>query len=560
MKDRIYRGTVRIVLASIAVFSLIFAVGLYFVFTNHFQGQLRAELTLLAGAMDAAEDPAALFALWADGATDARLTYIAADGSVLGDTEVESAAMENHADRPEVAQALESGFGAARRQSPTLDEMTYYVAQRLDDGSVLRLAGDLQSAVSVLLGAFLCVFLAMPLTLLASSVMADRTTRAIIRPIDALNLDKPAENEIYDEFTPLLARLSVQNRRIESQMRELSRRQNEFAAITANMSEGLVVLNARAEVLSINAAARRIFRVGDADCAGRYVLALHRSPELMRGVRAAQAGEPTTGEMRANGRVYQLIISPVCDGGETTGLLLLMPDVTERVEAERNRREFSANVSHELKTPLTSIMGCAEMLRSGIVREEDVEKFSNRIYDSAQRLLRLVEDIIHLSRLDEGAPVAMTEIDLAESAHEVVRRLQPTADAAGIPIRESLHAAKIVAAPQMIDELIANLVDNAIKYNRPGGDVTVEVEPLGAGARLTVRDTGIGIASEHHAKIFERFYRVDKSHSRAIGGTGLGLSIVKHIAAYHHAALDVESEPGQGTAITALFPDDPEEH
>lgn len=315
MKERIYRGAVRIVLASIAVFSLIFAVGLYFVFTTHFQGQLRAELELLAGAMNAAEDPAALFAQWEGGATGARLTHIAADGTVLGDTQADSGDMENHAARPEVAQALETGFGAARRQSPTLDEMTYYVAQRLDDGSVLRLAGDLQSAVSVLLGAFLCVFLAAPLTLLASAAMAERTTRAIIRPIDALNLDKPSENEIYDEFAPLLARLSVQNRRIESQMRELSRRQTEFAAITDNMAEGLVVLNARAEVLTINAAARRIFRAGDADCAGRYILALYRRPELLRAVRRAQAGEAASEQMRANGRVYQLIASPCARAG-----------------------------------------------------------------------------------------------------------------------------------------------------------------------------------------------------------------------------------------------------
>ena len=558
MKDRIYRDTVRIVLASIAIFSLIFAVGLYFVFTGHFQNQLRTELELLAGAMNAAEDPETLFALWSGEGAGTRLTLIAQDGTVLADTEAEAGEMENHAGRPEVGQALETGFGSARRQSPTLDEMTYYVAQRLDDGNVLRLAGDLQSVVSVLLGAFLCVFLAAPLTLLASSVMAERTTRAIIRPIDALNLDKPSENEIYDEFAPLLARLSVQNRRIESQMRELSRRQTEFAAITASMSEGLVILNARAEVLSMNDAARRIFRVGDADYTGRYVLALHRCPELMRAIRGAQAGKPVTEQMRTNGRVYQLIASPVREGDGTAGMLLLIPDVTERVEAERNRREFSANVSHELKTPLTSIMGCAELLRSGIVREEDVAKFSGQIYDSAQRLLRLVEDIIHLSRLDEGAPVAMAEMDLAEVAKEVCGRLQSTADDAGIPLRQQLKSAKIVAARQMMDELISNLVDNAIKYNRPGGDVTVEVEPLGDGARLTVRDTGIGIDSEHHAKIFERFYRVDKSHSREIGGTGLGLSIVKHIAALHQASIDIDSELGQGTQITVIFPAEPE--
>ena len=239
-------------------------------------------------------------------------------------------------------------------------------------------------------------------------------------------------------------------------------------------------------------------------------------------------------------------------------MLLLIPDVTERAEAERNRREFSANVSHELKTPLTSIMGCAELLRSGIVREEDVAKFSGQIYDSAQRLLRLVEDIIHLSRLDEGAPVAMAEMDLAEVAKEVCGRLQSTPGDAGIPLRQQLKSAKIVAARQMMDELISNLVDNAIKYNRPGGDVTAEAEPLGDGARLTARDTGIGTDSEHHAKIFERFYRVDKSHSREIGGTGLGLSIVKHIAALHQASIDIDSELGQGTQITVVFPAEPE--
>lgn len=555
MKERIYRGTVRVVLLSIVIFSLILSFGLYFVFSDHFQAQLRSELDLLAAVAEDSHDIDGVFDRWIEAGEEARLTLIAPDGTVLNDTKADPDAMENHLTRPEVVSALENGSGISRRQSSTLDELTFYVARRLEDGSVLRLSGTQQSVFSVLLGAFLSVFLAVPLTLLASSIMADRTTKSILRPIDALNLDHPSDNEIYDEFTPLLSRLAVQNRRIESQMRELARRQNEFAAITENMSEGLLILNARAEILMMNRSARSIFRLGREDYTGQYVLALHRSPELMSVVQSAEEGKASDELMRMGGKVFQLIASPVEEGGTITGILLLIPDVTERVEAERTRREFSANVSHELKTPLTSILGYAELMQSGLVPQEDMRKFSGQIYDAARRLLKLVEDIIHLSRLDENsAPVEVGEVDLAELVDGVCERLQLQADAAHVELHRELHPAILQGASQLLDELTANLVENAIKYNRPGGDVTVEVCPLPEGARLTVRDTGIGIAPEHHEKIFERFYRVDKSHSREIGGTGLGLSIVKHVAAFHHAQIKMESEPGVGTSICVEFP------
>lgn len=552
MKERIYRSNVAVALASLLVFSLILSVGLYFVFAGRFQQHLSSEVRLLAAAMNRSDDPDAVFAGWAED-SGSRLTLIGADGAVLGDS-VASAPTDNHFNRPEVAQALQDGFGTSRRQSATLDEMTFYAAQRLSDGRVLRLAGSQQSVFSVLMRAFLCFFLALPLTLAISSVLAGKTTRAILRPIDALDLDHPSDSEIYDEFTPLLSRLSAQNRRIESQMRELERRQREFAAITDKMSEGLIILNARGEILTLNSSARKIFRAGDADYAGQYVLLLHRSTELMNAIQRAREGESSSELMRLNGRVYQLIASPVVESGATQGILLLIPDVTDRAEAERGRREFSANVSHELKTPLTSILGYAELIQSGMAPEADSRRFAGQIYDAARRLLQLVEDIIHLSRLDEGAPARFESVDLARVAEAVCQRFQSQADAAGVSLKLSARPAAVDAVPHMADELLTNLVDNAIKYNRPGGDVTVEVSPEGHGARVRVRDTGIGIAQEHQDKIFERFYRVDKSHSREIGGTGLGLSIVKHIAAYHHAAIDIDSELGRGTVLTVSFP------
>ena len=553
MKARIYRSTVAIVLASLLVFSLILSAGLYFVFARSFQAQLHSELSLLSAAMNRSPEPDEVFSLWAEQSGSFRLTLIAPDGTVLADTGADASQMENHAARSEIASALETGFGASHRQSATLDEMTFYLAQRLDDGRVLRLAGAQRSVFSVLAGALLCLAVAVPPTLLASSALSGHTTRSILRPIDALNLDRPADNEIYDEFTPLLLRLSAQNRRIESQMQELERRQREFVAITENMSEGLVILNARGEILMMNRSARSIFRAGEADYTGQYMLSLHRSTELMDVIRSAESGEASSELMRMGGRVLQLIASPVVENGETQGILLLIPDVTERVEAERNRREFSANVSHELKTPLTSILGYAELMQSVLVPPEDTARFAGQIHDAAQRLLQLVEDIIHLSRLDEAAPVEIESVDLARLAQSVCERLQPRAEAAGLTFRTDLTPATVQGSAQMIDELLTNLIDNAIKYNRPNGDVTVAVAPTAVGARLSVRDTGIGIAPEHREKIFERFYRVDKSHSRAIGGTGLGLSSVKHIAAFHHAPISLQSEPGVGTEIAVEF-------
>ena len=554
MRARIFHSTVCIVLAALIGFSMLLSVGLYFVFAGRYQSTLEAELKLLAASLDDGEDPASAFQRWASACEDVRLTLIGPDGRVLCDTEADPLQMENHGARPEIAAALTDGAGSDRRVSATLEEMTFYVAQRLPGGQVLRLAGAKSSIFSIMLGALACVLLAMPVTLAAGSALAGRTTRSILKPIDALDLDHPAENEIYDEFTPLLARLSAQNRRIESQMQALARQQNEFTAITENMSEGLVILNARAEILTMNRSARTIFRAGEQDYTGRYALSLYRSPELMKALQDAEQGRASSELMRMGGRVLQLISSPVSEDGAVSGILLLIPDVTERVEAEQNRREFSANVSHELKTPLTSILGYAELMQNGLVPAEDIPRFSGQIYAAAQRLLRLVEDIIHLSRLDENsAPVETGPVDLAEAAAAVCDRMQRQADAAGIPLHRQLHSATVEAAPNMIDELLTNLIDNAIKYNRPGGDVTVETQPLADGARLVVRDTGIGVAPEHHEKIFERFYRVDKSHSREIDGTGLGLSIVKHIAAFHGAELTIDSAPGAGTAISVRF-------
>ncbi len=321
------------------------------------------------------------------------------------------------------------------------------------------------------------------------------------------------------------------------------------------MAEGLIVLNVRGEILTINQSARKIFNLGSEDHIGEYVLTLQRSTELMDVIKRAGSGEAAGEIMHANGRVLQLLGSPVIESGMITGIVLLILDVTERTEAEASRREFTANVSHELKTPLTAIMGYAELMKSGMIPKEDMLKFSDRIYAAAQRLLQLVEDIIHLSRLDEGAPVESEDVDLSEIAEEVCNRLRPNAEAAGLTLTLDASNVTVEAVVHMVDELTANLVDNAIKYNRPNGSITVRVQSEPEGGSITVSDTGIGIAPEHQDRIFERFYRVDKSRSKEIGGTGLGLSIVKHIAAYHHAKISIQSRVGEGTSISVLFPD-----
>lgn len=477
-----------------------------------------------------------------------RLTWIGADGDVLYDAKANEAAMENHAEREEVRDALTSGAGQSVRYSSTLLEKTMYCAKRLPDGTVLRISESRATIAVLILGMLHPICLVLLAALVAAYFLARRLSERITQPLNALDLDHPTENQAYDELAPLLRRISQQRKQINAQLRQLQQRKDEFTQITACMNEGLVLLAPSGTILSINPAAERFFNAGEL-AVGQYYLTVERCRELTEGI--SEAGEKGHSEITLNrdGRVYQLDMSRIQSEGETAGVVLLIFDITDKAESERNRREFTANVSHELKTPLTAILGSSELLQNGMVKSEDVPRFVGHIHDEAARLLALIEDIIRLSQLDEGASTATEKVDVAEAASEVVSLLSAKAEECGVTLALNAEACHVTGERRLVHEIVYNLTENAIKYNVPGGRVAVDVK----GGVLTVADTGIGIPKEDHARVFERFYRVDKSHSKAIGGTGLGLSIVKHAAAYLNAEITLESEEGKGTIVRVEF-------
>ena len=484
-----------------------------------------------------------------------RVTWVAADGTVLFDNEADPAEMENHADREEIREAMDSETGTAQRYSSTLSEQTLYVTRRLDDGSVIRLASAQKTVGLLLISMVQPILVILVLSLLLAAVLSSRLAKGIIRPILALDLEHPEDCETYEELTPLLSRLKRQNDTIQQQMDLLRQRQTEFAALTDNMSEGFLLLDRQGHVLSHNSGALRL--LGAEEPEGEVnALVLNRDEPFRQAVDEVLSGRRSQQLLHLNGRYCRLLANPVLDGGEPAGAVLVLLDVTEQEQREELRREFTANVSHELKTPLTSISGIAEIMRSGMVKPQDIQSFADDIYQEAHRLIALVEDIIRLSRLDEGAETLEREnVNLFTLAQEVGRRLDPAAQKAGVTLRVMGRSVEVNGMPSVLDEMVYNLCDNAIKYNRPGGTVTVTVAPDGNGAaELTVEDTGIGIPLEDQSRVFERFYRVDKSHSKAIGGTGLGLSIVKHGASLHGADIRMDSQVGRGTSIQLSFP------
>ena len=475
--------------------------------------------------------------------TSSRVTWVAAASS-----------MENHADREEIQEALSSDTGTAQRYSSTLSEQTIYVTQRLEDGTVIRLASAQKTVGLLLVSMVQPILIILLLSLLLSAALASRLSKGLIRPILSLDLEHPEDCETYDELTPLLSRLKRQNDTIQRQMDLLKQRQTEFAALTDNMSEGFLLLDLQGHVLSHNSGALRL--LGAEEPAGEVnVLVLNREEPFRHAVDEALAGRRCQQLLHLNGRYCQLLANPVLADGKPAGAVLVLLDVTEQEQREELRREFTANVSHELKTPLTSISGIAEIMCSGMVKAEDIQSFAGDIYQEAQRLIALVEDIIRLSRLDEGAETLEREdVNLLTLAQDVARRLDPAAQKAGVTLKVMGRSAEVYGIPSVLGEMVYNLCDNAIKYNRPGGTVNVTVAPDDRGTELTVEDTGIGIPVEDQSRVFERFYRVDKSHSKEIGGTGLGLSIVKHGASLHGAQLHMDSQVGRGTCIQLRFP------
>ena len=487
--------------------------------------------------------------------TTSRVTWVAADGTVLYDNEADASTMENHADREEIREALTSETGTAQRFSSTLSEQTLYVTQRLSDGTVIRLASAQKTVGLLLISMIQPILIILVLSLLLSAVLASRLSKGLIKPILNLDLEHPEECETYDELTPLLSRLKRQNDTIQQQMDLLKQRQTEFAALTDNMSEGFLLLDRQGHVLSHNSGALRL--LGVEEPGGEVnVLVLNREEPFRQAVDEALSGKRSQQMLHLNGRYCKLLANPVLADGKPAGAVLVLLDVTEQEQRDELRREFTANVSHELKTPLTSISGIAEIMQSGMVKPEDIQSFAGDIYQEAQRLIALVEDIIRLSRLDEGAESLEREpVNLLSIAQDVARRLDSAAQKAGVTLKVMGLSVEVRGIPSVLDEMVYNLCDNAIKYNHPGGTVNVTVAPTDDGsAEVTVEDTGIGIPVEDQSRVFERFYRVDKSHSKEIGGTGLGLSIVKHGASLHGAQIHMDSQVGRGTSVQLLFP------
>ena len=549
MAKKIFRSTMAVGLWVLLLSAALFLGMLYQYFTDRYTQELESETWLVARGVES------MGLDYLDGLrTDNRITWVAQDGTVLYDNEADAASMENHADREEIQEALFGIQGTARRESATLSQLTIYVAHRLDDGSVIRLAGSQSTVVHLLMAMAPPIVLILIVTLIFAAALSSRLTKRLVRPILELDLERPEDSEVYDELSPLLTRIRRQNDTIRAQMDQLRQQKQEFTALTENMSEGFLLLDAKGRVLSYNTGVLRLLGAA-APAEEASVLTLDRSDVFQQLVEQVLDGRRSQVRMERAGRILQLLGDPVLRDGETAGAVLVLLDVTEREQAEQMRREFTANVSHELKTPLTSISGMAEIMKDGLVKQEDVRGFAADIYQESQRLIRLVEDILHLSRLDEGGGgLERQEIDLLDLARTVEDRLQSTAKQHQVELELTGDHAAVQGLPSVVEEMVYNLCDNAIKYNRPGGKASVRVEDGADAVTVTVSDTGIGIPPEDRERVFERFYRVDKSHSKAIGGTGLGLSIVKHGAALHNAQVELDSAPGKGTTVRLRFP------
>jgi len=482
-----------------------------------------------------------------------RVTHIAADGTVLYDSVADVAAMGNHLDRQEVSDAFRYGHGQSAHYSHTLTQKTHNHALLCADGTVLRVSCTADSVFTIPVSMLPTIFWVIILTLALSAILSSRMARKIFRPINELDLDHPDLSTDYKELAPLVSRLQEQNLTIQRQIEELSLKQREFSAITDNMSEGFLLIDNRATILSSNISAMRLLGAQDKDGL-RNLRQLNCPEELTRCANSALAGRRAEAVMPSGDHTICFIASPVVSSGQVTGAVIIVMDITEREQRETLRREFSANVSHELKTPLTSISGFAELMKEGMVPPDKVSEFAGDIYDESRRLIALVDDIIKLSGLDENAPAFEPEpVELHSLSAEIIESLRPIADKRGISLNLSGQHAEIKGVRHILSEMIYNLCDNAIKYNKDGGSVDVHVRRSSANIIVTVSDTGIGIPYAHQSRVFERFYRVDKSHSKEIGGTGLGLSIVKHGAQYHNARTELKSEPGKGTSISIIF-------
>lgn len=534
------------ILAVISCLLLIMGV-LYGFFEGRIEKELAGEADYVAYAIK--DDYQKFFENFSSG--ENRITLIAKDGTVLADTQKKPSEMDNHSDRKEFSEAEEYGSGTSVRYSETMTEKTIYYAKKLENGDILRVSTTQYTIFSVIMGLLQPLIFVILIVLVIAFLLSRAAAKSILKPLNEFDPDHPEKFEGYEELSPFLRKISSQRRTIEKQVEQAKQKQNEFRLITENMHEGFLVIDKNAAVLSENNAALELF---DLETAPKTVFEMNRTEGFLNTIATALSGKRAENQMSHAGRTYSLIANPVQNGKNTIGAVIIIIDITESEKQEAMRREFTANVSHELKTPLTSISGFAELMKNGGMDEATVKDFSNSIYSEAQRLIALVGDIINLSCLDEGeGKFDKNAVDLKEIAENTVSRLKPFAAQKQVTLKCRLEKAEIIGSAKILGEMIYNLTDNAIKYNRPGGTAEIEVVNDGGKVRLTVRDNGIGIPDEDKDRIFERFYTVDKSRSKSEGGTGLGLSIVKHGAMLHNAEISLKSRIGEGTEITITF-------
>ena len=548
MTKKIFRSIITVAMVVLVSCLFIASSFLYDYFNKSQVTQLKEELSLVATNVDKVGTE------YFDNFDSSvfRFTLVSADGSVLYDSQAKAEDMENHLDREEIAEALENGNGSSARYSSTLTERTFYEATRLQNGNVLRISISQVTVGALILGMLPAICAIVLISIVVALVLSHKMAKSIVKPLNELDLENPAENETYEELTPILTKINKQHKQITRQMRELKQKSDEFEQITASMNEGLVLLDKKGIVLSINAAAKKLFSA-DETAVGRDFLTLDRSTDMSRAIEKALDGKRAEFREERNGSEYQFVINRTESDGKTVGIVILCFDVTETAFAERNRKEFTANVSHELKTPLQSIIGSAELLENGLVKPEDTKRFVGNIKNEATRLVSLINDIIRLSQLDEDSEPATESVDLYDVANEVVEILTVSAAKKQVELHLNGEPCVMNGIRRYLYEIIYNLCDNAIRYNKDGGKVIVDLKNKDSNIILSVSDTGIGIPAEHQSRIFERFYRVDKSHSKETGGTGLGLSIVKHAVAYHGGKIKLESTVNVGTTITVCF-------
>lgn len=548
--------TKKIFRSSLLTALLVLAVSLFFIFGilyQYFEEQLINELKSKADYIAFVIEQGGADSLEKIQNENERITLISSDGTVIADTDANAEEMENHLERDEVKQAIKNGSGTSVRYSGTLTEKTIYYAVKLSDGNILRVSVKHYTVITILLGLVQPILVTLLIAAVLCFALSARVSKSIVKPINSLDLDEPEKNDAYEELSPLLKRLSDQKKVINEQLQTARQKQEEFRLITENMSEGFLVIDAGRNVLTYNSAAIKL--LGMSEALAGDVLAINRSSPFRNAVELALSGERSENEMTFGESVYSVIANPVFEGNKIIGAVIVIPDVTERVRREQLRHEFTANISHELKTPLTSISGFAELMMSG-VPAADVKDFSKSIYDEARRLITLVGDIIKLSELDENSENFERETtDLRELSESVVKRLELAAKSKNVSLTVTGNA-QIIGVRSVLDEMIYNLCDNAIKYNKNGGkaEIIISSDNEKSNVTLTVKDTGIGIPPSAQNRVFERFYRVDKGRSKSAGGTGLGLAIVKHGATCHNAEIRLKSEENKGTEITIIFP------